>query len=716
MNKPSVKRGTRSSKRRLHHSPCALIAPFLGACALQLAVHGALAATAAGADQSGDQQLGEVIVTAQKIPQRAFDVPMSLDVVSAGELAQLRITNLNDLQYAVPGLSVQGGDQHRIILRGVGNLSGTGPLVSQYIDEADTTSEGTAGGSGFTARDGGMYDLQRVEVLRGPQGTLYGEGALGGTIRFITNKPALDRFEMNADVSALFTQHGAPSQRIDAVVNTPLVPGTVGLRVAGEFDHEGGWVDQPAANLKNINSEDLTDVRIEGLWQPTEHFKALVTQVIHRDSSGLDYGEVTPGEFTQVFNQTTTPNAQLSSNLSNLTLTYDFSIAQILSSSTYFNNNWHQLNFSEVFPFSFGTYAELLPNYRVSDEDFSQDLRLSSTGNGPWQWTVGALFKRYWDHLDEPVYYYGLQGNLPPPIPIGYFVRDVSKSSSGFANTSYKLMGRLTIGAGVRYFKDQRTYGALGSPSEQATFTSSDPRVFLQYQWSPHVNTYASAAKGFRSGGFNVEGQPPFGPETLWTYELGSKLFMPRNGVRANADVFYSNYSNFVTSIPHLPLNIASNAGKARIKGVEADLLWMPVDQWQFSVNGDYLDATFVTVYRSLTAYSPGDQLPLVSKYMFTGSVERKFLWNVKPGYIRLNYSEISPQQYRSPLLPLETSDLIRRLDFSMGLQWSQQLRLEVFAQNLLDDRGYLDPYPLFRDATRARPRTFGVDFGVAFN
>src|SRR6185312_3147603 len=144
----------------------------------------------------------------------------------------------------VPGLYMNStGTSHAIYLRGVGNTVGNGSMVGQYIDDADVTAETVYGSN--TSGDGGLYDLSRVEVLKGPQGTLYGDGSMGGVIRYITNRPVLDQFQTSTDVAALFTESGAPSQRLQAMLNSPLVAGTLGVRLAGLFEHDGGWVDEP---------------------------------------------------------------------------------------------------------------------------------------------------------------------------------------------------------------------------------------------------------------------------------------------------------------------------------------------------------------------------------------------------------------------------------------------------------------------------------------
>lgn len=163
--------------------------------------------------------MNEIIVTAQKVPQRAFDVPISLVAIGEEELHRREITSIDELSNVVPGLTIEsnGGWERRIIIRGVSNVFGNAALVGTYLGEADVTS------LALDQLNLQTYDLKRIEVLRGPQGTLYGEGSIGGTIRFIPNDPVLSRFEMTSDISALFTQFGSPGQRIDVMLNAPAV-------------------------------------------------------------------------------------------------------------------------------------------------------------------------------------------------------------------------------------------------------------------------------------------------------------------------------------------------------------------------------------------------------------------------------------------------------------------------------------------------------------
>jgi outer membrane receptor protein involved in Fe transport len=188
--------------------------------------------------------LEEIVVTATRREQNLQEVPLAVVAYTGEMLERQGIENMEDLKAVVPNLVVAGNlggtDTASFTIRGI-------PNVGTYIDGIWQVSN-----NGLLLRE--FVDLQRVEVLRGPQGTLYGEGSVGGTIRFITKNPQLDRFALNADVAALFTEDGMPSQRIEGAVNVPLIANQFGLRIAGAFDHAGGWISQPAADRKDFNN------------------------------------------------------------------------------------------------------------------------------------------------------------------------------------------------------------------------------------------------------------------------------------------------------------------------------------------------------------------------------------------------------------------------------------------------------------------------------
>lgn len=663
--------------------------------------------------------LREVIVTAQKYRQLAFNVPISMTTIGGPELRRLAITNLQDLQFHVPGMFVNdNGNVMRITIDGVSNLDGQAALVGTYLDDADVTSEASFG------LDLDTYDLARVEVLKGPQGTLYGEGSVGGAIRYITNKPVLNEFQLGGDVEALFDQYGAPESRVKAVVNAPLVNGVLGLRVAAAFDQGGGWVDQPAAGQKNINSKNLTDVRMEGRWRPGADVTVDAMEVIHRASSGPYFGENPIGVYTEVFNLTSTPQLTDNYNISNLTATWSPGAIVVVNSATYFTHHNVEENYggtSQGIAPPSPPFDLYFPSITTIDESLSDELRISGAGIADWRWTVGGFFKRLDNSTPNSAYYFGLPGPAGSPLPGPYpdYFNVYSNSKSVFGDTNYTLFGKLVVGAGVRYFRDNETALIVGDAGqEKQTFTSADPRFYVRYGISQDMNIYASAAKGFRSGGFNGLGNPPFQPEHAWTYNLGAKMRLFDHSVSIDSDVFVSNYNGYqivgIPPYPNPPIDITYNAGDARIKGVEADVVWSPTARWLLSVNGDYINARFVNINVQSSAYDVGDPLDNVPRYQITALAQRNFEWLGKSGYTRLGYTQRARATYRVRSIGpwyYSQSDHMYLLDLRVGIEWTPRLELGVFGQNLLNDRGYTGADVVETDAPREQPRTFGVEF-----
>lgn len=694
-------------------------------------------ARTAAADPATDERGGptgraleEVIVTAQKVAQRELDVPISLSVVGAEALARENVTSIDNLQFAVPGLTVEGNGIERLIeIRGISNYFGSGASVGEYIDEADATSEGGAAGAGYGTLDLRTYDLQRVEVLRGPQGTLYGEGSMGGTIRFIPNRPVLNDFQFDADVATLFTQGGAPSQHIEGVANTPLLSNILGLRFAVESDHDGGWIDQTAANVRDLNDQNLMDARVDGLWKPTQRLAVSVMQIIHRNSFGLNIGESADGDFSQQFGLTTTPRARDYYGLSNVTVTYTYSPVEVLSTTTYFNHDIDisdlgyslpALKTSNALAPHIGVY---LPSYHFQTENLSEELRIARSESGPWQWTVGGFYKRYTEIVPlAGGEFVGATATLPKPILTGYdLYNDGSKSEAVFGDASYELFDRVTFGAGGRYFKDDEFTASGGE--QRATFRSTDPRFYVRYALTGNANLYASAAKGFRSGGFNGFNQPRYAPEQLWTYELGSKLSLFGRSVRIDVDVFLSNYRDYVVNgliyVNGVLANDLSNNGSVRIKGIEGNVAWRVLAHWNIGVNADYTNGRFIAVNSVNAAFAVGDPVPFVPRYVAATYVEREFFWGGRHGFARLDYSRRASESFRNRAngpLYYGLSDTIDMLNANFGIQVYPSLRVNVFAQNLLNDRGVLDPVGWQGLAGRPRPRTYGLEFGVDFD
>jgi iron complex outermembrane recepter protein len=672
--------------------------------------------------------LREIVVTAQKREEALKDVPISIVAIGGDELDKRQITSVEDLPSAVPDLAISNaGNSHYLEIRGISNIVGTSSLIGMYIDDSDVT----LGGSATMQINPVTYDLERVEVLRGPQGTLYGDGSAGGTIRLITKNPDLNQFAFDSQVTAMFTKDGAPSDRVNAMLNVPLLDGTLGLRIASTTEHDGGWIDQPAIDRKNINEQDLTNVRIKALWQPSSELSVSAMAIVNRNERGFDFSDNgAPGQFTQVFGQSTTPRVQNDYNLYSATVDYDFSsIARISNTASYLQADAPQYYVPAVFQqLPPGTpdsiYDYYVPFQDITDRLLTDELRLTSTSEGPWRWTLGGFYRHYSDDVDAPNNYYAVAGpTIEPSESYASATHLVSKSWSAFADTSYVLWDRLTVGAGIRSFQETQNFSDdVAETFQTGEFHSVDPRFYVQLKVNSSVNVYASAAKGFRSGGYNAAGQPSYNPENVWTYEFGTKTSSPDKRLDIDADIFLTNYSNYQT---FAPLSVAGeltsviqDVGRARIKGVEANANWRPLDGWSMNVRGDYLNGRFVEIDATSIAYLPGDPIDEVPRYQFGASVERAFSWLTKSGSVRLDYSQQGPETYRnrsSGSWYYGESDVIKMLNLDTSIAWRENLTFRAFAHNLLDDRGFTNPFALISNGVRSRPLTVGVGFGVSF-
>ena len=677
------------------------------------------------AESAPTGSLQEIVVTAEKRAEPLIDVPISIAAISGEGLQERQIMSLEDLPQAVPDLAYYNyGNNHYFEIRGVSNTVGNSPLIGLYVDEADVT----LGGAGVTEINPTTYDLERVEVLRGPQGTLYGEGSAGGTIRFITRDPNLNASTFDADVAALFTQEGAPSQQINAVANIPVIDDRLGVRIVGSFEHDGGWINQPAAGLKDINGQDLNYVRLKTLWKIAPQLTATAMAVINHDDRGLDITDAdNPHVFTQVFNLTTTPRATSNYELYNLTLAYQPVYFKLLNTMTYLKVNAPWAFQSGRYPYAPPGTAPLedyyAPFQTTDDHVWEDELRLSSVGSGPWQWTVGGFYRRYNDFTTIPVNYFGPESppGTPLPTPYVYGPETLYKSKSVFADTSYSLWDRLRVGVGGRYFSDHQDFtDHVALTRQSATFSSADPRVYAELTVVHDLNVYASAAKGFRSGGFNGENQPAYDPEDVWTYELGSKALLADGRVSLDTSVFLSNYTNYQTFGITNELTgqyFISNVGSAKIKGIEWDVGYKPLKGLSLDLRGDYLNARFTEIPVEASNYDVGDPIDEVPRYQFGVSARYDYMVGEKPGFVRLDYNQQGPETFRNRSIGpwyYGESDIIHMLNLNTTLFWHENLQVGFLIQNLLNDQGFVNPASFFADGVRPRPRTYGVNFSIS--
>jgi outer membrane receptor protein involved in Fe transport len=555
---------------------------------------------------------------------------------------------------------------------------------------------------------------------------LYGQGSVAGAIRYITKSPDLTQFGGSIEAQESFISGGDSHEVVTGVLNAPIVKDKFGIRIAAHAEEGGGWQDQPEAGIKDGNNQDLRIVRTKALWRPTDALSVQAMVVVHRNESqlGLGYEEPDRTVTVGVDRARRLVPKEFQYDIYNLDAKYDLGFAELLSSSTY-------IDLDHRYPFSYiggpeTVYAGALEGTDVRQtraHQFSQEIRLSSSGDNFFNYTFGAFYRSLGVSLTA-VYDTLFAGVVYPNLQ--YYDKDDYESVALFGDVSFRIAERWEVGGGVRYFQDdQATYDGL-SPTERDSFDSVDPRVFASFKATDDINFYASIGSGFRSGGFNRGPAPNYEPETLISYELGSKGIVADGRFSYEIAAFYSDYQDMLrrglvfNSATGATDQLTSNIGKTEVKGLEVGLTWHPLQQLTLNTTATYLDSE-VTEVKALGATNlPGDPVDYVPEFSYTLGGVYDFDWGAAlPGYMRLDYSYRDKVSYVDlSSFPLENtpqySDNISLLAARLGMKLGQA-NLELFGTNLTNENKWIDPYHAWNNANRTRPREIGVKVGYQF-
>jgi outer membrane receptor protein involved in Fe transport len=676
--------------------------------------------------------LEEIVVTAQRREQMVIDVPIAVSVVGGSELHARGATNLRDVQYAVPGLSVLdfSPGQERVQLRGVSSGNGL-PTVGRYLDEMNINGDAVA--LGFDLR---LYDMDRIEVLRGPQPTLYGESSMGGTLHYVTVKPNLTEFGGYVEGEGGAQADGAGVYRIDGAVNLPIVPGQLAARIVGGYDHSGGWIDNTATARQDQNSDAIKTARATLLWQPVEGLSVSLLG-LHQDTDDADqnFG------LRERTNSNLVPNLFAEHvNLGNLVVSYDAGAITLLSSTGYYERR-----FRTAVDVS-GLLVPVLPLFGLPpgfvttvglqgpsvERNVTQELRLVSNDSGPLHYLFGATFRRY--RLNSSAGTSTAPNSLPFQL-LASTNQDGSTSESAYGEISYALVSGFEALAGLRYFHDKRTvddtatsFGLTPPPElHEAEFHSLNPRFNLLYHLGTDGIVYFNAAKGFRSGGFNTTAsaqtggaQLPtsFSPEDLWTYELGAKQEFLGRRLIVEAAAYYNQWDNLQTQVfaAGAPITVTTNGGKASGPGFDLTLTGKPA--------GGLTLAGTVGLnrmrYRADTLqHLDGDHIDYTADLTYSLSADyHRALTQRVTGFMRIDFQHSSPLYFTERNLAaagLLRSDHQNALNIRLGAEL-RSVEAYLFVNNATDWDGVIMPgVANTPPPVLPRPRTAGVGFKVSF-
>jgi iron complex outermembrane recepter protein len=711
--------------------------------------------------------LDEVVVSASRVGELSLQkIPMAISVISPADLDAKGLGGVSDFVKTLPSVNMQSlsPGENDIEMRGL-VTDGVEPtnaqersLVAIYLDDAAITQQA------FNP-DLHVYDLERIEVLRGPQGTLYGAGSMAGTIRLITKKPDTKTFSGDGDLSVSQTEHGSTDYSIRGVINLPLIEDKLAARIALYRSEDSGYIDNIELNQRDSNPDYATQARIAVRWLPTEaltidvsatfaRLNALGRNAIFPQLGNYSYSSLTPEQFSDDF------------KLYNLTADWDLSFAHLISSTTAIQRHFAENETSEYF-----TQSYLLPDYQLPSNsnssndvhEFQEELRLVSRPDQALRWITGAYFERqtrfypqtiatpgfdtaYGAEIGDPTFNSQSLYGTPAPDDIFYgTIRLKERQFALFGEATYPILPRLDLTVGLRYFNfhddfDLYFTGVAGSIAPGTPDTGSgsqessgaNPRAVLSYTVSDDVMVYGEAARGFRYGGVNEPvpvafcgaGAPQsFGPDSLWSYTLGEKGKFIDGRLTFDLDAFYIDWRN-VQTIHNLECTYyyAENQGRVKSQGLELESKLRLTSELTLGLSGSFTDATANGAIPNVGAVD-GDRTPYFPRVIVALNATYgiplpggKLVTSADYTWRSSAFTQFSPEDPLYREIPA-SKVLNASIGYDTG-RWS----VSIYGTNLTNDEevsiiepntyGPVQPGDVW---FRGRPRTIGVHLHTSF-
>lgn len=718
-----------------------------------------LIASTAAAAQTASGRLEEVLVTASKRTQTMHEVPASVNVMSGAALDNVNASNFQDFASYVPSLSSlsSGTGQNQVVLRGITTGGQSSPTVGIYVDETPIGSS-TSFAFGSTALDFNTFDLERLEVLSGPQGTLYGASTLGGLVKYVTRAPDLTKLEalLQADVS--HTQHGESGESGRIAVNLPLLQDRFAVRIDGIAENDPGYIDNPRRGVDDVDASTTRGGRISMLGDITDNLSLRLTaikQKIERDGkSQVDRDPETQERVVGKYQQLTVIEEPFSQDfeLYSGVVNWDIGWADFTSASS-----WQEfesdsvLDSTEIFSTILGTGGAFqFQSVNIGrTEKFTQELRLTSPASKRFEWQLGLFYtEEDSDNITRLLNASSADGTLNgAPLFIGH-IPTKYREVAGFSDVTVYLSEKADITLGLRYSRNdqdytQRNRGLFNNPvnpsllSVREADSSENVTTYLvnpRYRLNADVMLYARVASGFRPGGPNLItydaqgrplGDPTFESDTLWSYEAGVKGIFLDGRATLDFDVFYIDWSDIQLTATIAGLNQLQNGGEAQVQG--AELIGSFEIHEGFKVGGSmsFNDAELTQDVPGLDAHD-GDRLPLSPRFSTSLTADYHFpVGRNLTGSVGASYRYVGQRNAGfddsavRPQYDLESYDLV---DLRAALE-TEKFAIGLFVKNLFDKVGEVsadlsavagNPNAPAR-VTLTQPRTIGAELTLHF-
>lgn len=734
-----------------------------------------LAASAVQAQETDAATMSEIVVTAQKKSERLLDVPVSVAAVSSDSLVQQNLVQFRDFYNRVPGVSLSGGGTEQrangVAIRGVTTGGGTAATVAFTVDDTPLTSGASSAQSPLIDID--PSDLQRIEILRGPQGTLYGASSLGGLVKYVTVSPDTEAFSGRVEVGGNTVAGGGEGYSVRGSVNVPIVSDTVALRVSAFTRRDPAYLDNVnlAAERGDINKNKVKGGRAALLIKPTDALSIDLSAMRQKSNyygspqiricSSCGTGAFTGApDFTPFFGDLKLSIApsqrEVDFKLYQGRVNLDLGFADLTSISA-----WNEIDsasdLDQTNTFRFLLSAFSAPTGSVSlinadkTEKFSQEVRLASKSDGALEWLVGGFYTRETISVDQIL-------TVRPAATIAYTSVAAAKfeEKAVFADVTYHFTPEFDVQVGGRYSSNdqqssgvttvataaQRFFGPNATRAE--TRSSEDAFTWLvtpRYKISPDTMAYLRIATGYRPGGPNragLTGVPlSFNSDTVTSYEVGLKGALPGLKATYEAAVFQIDWDDIqlLTTDVVSQLTYYTNGSTARSRGVELSGRWAPVRGLSIEAAGTYLDAKLTDPLRPPASAAPiygakGDRLPGSAK--ISGSLSAEYNWaigEVYSAYVGGGLAYVGNRYAEFSNIPVTTVNNLAygarlklpsytTVDLRAGI-YSNDWRFAAYIKNLGDKRGVVEattrggtssPQAIF-----LQPRTMGVNVTRSF-
>lgn len=778
----------------------------------QLSSEQAAASKASSADKDSserdaDARLEEVVVTATRQARLLSTVPISASAFSRKDMDDQGVNQIDDIAMMTPGVTFTRGNSGttQIAIRGISSDSGAS-TTGVYID--DTPVQSRVIGFSSTTVFPNVFDLERIEILRGPQGTLFGAGSEGGTVRFITPPPSLTEYTDYTRGELGFTEYGDPSFEARTAIGGPLVENTAGFRLSLSYRRDGGYtdrVDRFGGSLlaKNDDWQNSFNARLALAWQPADNLlitPSLYYQYIYINDSQT-YWEYLSNPSLGQFNNGAPVTApfQAISYLPALNINYaadDFTITSNIS--YYEQDNRNNRDLSALIPNDLG--VEITPTHPVpgdpnyasqdlfitSQKAFTEEIRIQSNKlDSRLTWVAGLFYQHEHQSSDQYVPDTPASFNQLVEAALGEstqqafgmgladgvysyrsLIDSLDQQIAGFGELNLKTVGDLTLTAGLRVERStfsftNRSDGPFNGGLTVVTGTESEtpviPKYGISYQINPGNLLYATASKGFRTGGANAAiparcnadlselgyttAPDSYKADSVWSYEIGSKNRLLDGRLRLESSIYNIKWSEIqqqVTLGTGCGLNFVANLGKATSRGFDFQGEYLATDHLKASLALGYNHAAFdqsiISPPDPVTGNRPvlvraGDSLG-VNPWMAAVSLQYDFQLQGHKGYLRADdqfasrQSQPTPaedpgnQTYASGLVELPQTNL---LALRLGTRFMNGVDLSLFAKNVLDAHPVLSRNQtgsnldlIYADRT-FRPRTLGVTITSRF-